>query len=94
MAETGDFSLYRELGYDEGQIEQLRTAWETKNPALAMGIAAREKRYDAAGVAKLSPLLAQHYLLSLGYSLKTSGVWDYYTEDAFRRAFGKSSGRY
>ena len=35
MANAGDFSLYKELGYSDGEIAALRRLWEAQNPQLA-----------------------------------------------------------
>lgn len=93
MAETGDFSLYAGLGYSSEEIAAMRSAWEEKNPKLAMAVAAKTESYTAAEVAQLSAHLAQYYLQALGYSLKNSGVWDSATEKAYRAHFGVRSGR-
>ena len=94
MAETGDFSGYAQLGYTDAQIRQMRSTWENKNPQTAMRIAAAGRQYSAEQAAALSPTLVQYYLAALGYyGDKINGLWDWNTEDAFRRAFGKSSGR-
>lgn len=34
MANAGDFSLYRELGYSDAEIEELRKLWAAQNPEL------------------------------------------------------------
>ncbi len=93
MGQTGDFSLYGELGYSPAEVEAMRSAWEEKNPKLAMSLSARNRSYSAEQVAALSPALAQYYLQALGYKLKNNGVWDSATEKAYRAVFGKKSGR-
>lgn len=93
MANTGDFSLYASLGYSQEEINAMRSAWEEKNPKLAMSLMAKTKAYNAKEVASLSPALAQYYLQALGYKLKNNGIWDSATEKAYRAVFGKKSGR-
>ena len=92
-AELGDFSLYRDLGYSDEEIQLMRQGWEEKNPKLAMAVAARSKSYSAKEAARLPAHLVQYYLQALGYKLKNSGVWDADTEKAFKSYFGVKSGR-
>jgi len=94
LAATGDFSGYERLGYSSEQIEQLRTAWEAKNPELSIAIAALGGRYSADEVAGKPTSWVQQYLNALGYGLKVNGKWDSATENAYKAVFGRGSGRY
>lgn len=94
LAAAGDFSGYEKLGYSSEEIRQLQTAWEAKNPALSIAIAARSGRYSAKEVAAKPTAWVQQYLNALGYKLKVNGSWDSSTESAYKAVFGRSSGRY
>jgi len=94
LAAAGDFSGYEKLGYSAEDIQRLRVAWETKNPELAIGIAARSGLYGAEELAARPAAWVQQYLNALGYGLKVNGSWDAATERAFKAVFGVASGRY
>ena len=93
MAQAGDFSLYRQLGYSSGQISALRRNWEEENPKQAVTQAIQRGGYSAAEVANMSVSLAQQYLKTLGYAVKSNGNWDAATEKAYQQEFGRKSGR-
>ena len=94
LAATGDFSGYERLGYSSGEIEQLRTAWEAKNPELSIAIAALGGHYSAEEVAGKPTAWVRQYLNALGYGLSESGSWNSSVENAFKAVFGRASGRY
>ena len=94
LAAAGDFSGYENYGYSSEDVEKLRVAWESKNPELAIAIAALSGRYSAAEVAAKPAAWVQQYLNALGYALKVDGNWDSGTENAYRAVFGQGSGRY
>lgn len=94
LAAAGDFSGYENFGYSSEDVEKLRVAWESKNPELAIAIAALSGRYSAAEVAAKPAAWVQQYLNALGYALKVNGNWDSTTENAYVAVFGQGSGRY